>query len=90
MSGLGYSLDTEAMRAKQSGRLLELAYDRGFRWLASLNYAPSEREGIDLRDSLRETFWLADQNVDAWTFRRAYVEPESGCTFIEFTPRDVP
>jgi hypothetical protein len=38
MSGIGLTLDKEAMQAKQRGRLLDLAYRRGFRAFASLNY----------------------------------------------------
>ena len=40
MSGFGLAADSDAVAAKGAGRLLDLAYERGFRNIASLYYVP--------------------------------------------------
>jgi hypothetical protein len=40
LSGLGFTLDGEAVDAASEGRLLELAWDRGYRHVTSLVYFP--------------------------------------------------
>jgi hypothetical protein len=40
MAGFGLAADTEAVDAKRRGGLLDLAYSRGFRTIASLYYVP--------------------------------------------------
>lgn len=88
MSGLGLALDREGVRAKREGRLLELAYARGFRCLASLVYLPPipDEIGADVGNALKEAFWLEEERPEQWRFRLIYVEPESGCKFIAFEP----
>lgn len=90
MAGLGFNLDVEALKAQRSGRLLDLAFERGFRCLTSIDYMPhfTARKGDDVTAYLRSAFWLAGEDVDRWVFRVAYVEPETGCRFIEFFPAD--
>jgi len=39
MSGIGYVLDAEAQRAKRAGRLVDVAYHRGFRGVTTFYYA---------------------------------------------------
>ena len=43
LSGLGFTLDSEAARAKRRGRLLDLAYQRGYRLATSLVYLDETR-----------------------------------------------
>ncbi len=38
LSGFGFCLDPEAAQARQANRLIDLAYDRGYRYLASYYY----------------------------------------------------
>jgi len=89
MSGLGFTLDPEGIHAKKSGQLLSLAYERGFRWLTSVNYMPPMplTEGADVADHLRGAFWLSREAVDRWEFRLAYVVPQTGTRFVEFRPK---
>ncbi|MBN1641962.1 MAG: hypothetical protein JXA09_12070 [Anaerolineae bacterium] len=84
MSGLGYALDPEGVRAKQQGELLDLAYERGFYWLTSLEYMPAMAESVE--ESLSSAVWLEDEDLGKWAFELAYVEPSTGCQFISFAP----
>ncbi|MBN1548519.1 MAG: hypothetical protein JW902_17850 [Syntrophaceae bacterium] len=86
MSGLGFTLDLPALRAMQDGKLLDIAYARGFRWLTSLNYMPNMPAvvGQDVTEEVGAAFWLSAQDTSNWVFRIAYVEPETGCRFVEF------
>ena len=89
MSGLGFTLDLPAVRAKQEGRLLDVAYARGFRWLTSLNYMPSmpAAVGEEVTEEIGAASWLSAQTASNWSFRIAYIEPDTGCRFVEFEPK---
>ena len=90
MSGLGFALDHSAVKAKRAGHLLDIAYSRGFRWLTSLNYMPAipAAVGQDVTEEISTAFWLSGENMDNWVFRIAYVQPETGCRFVEFAPKN--
>ena len=89
MSGLGFTLDHPAVLAKQAHKLLEVAYERGFRCLTSVNYMPPlpATVGEDVTEDIRKVFWLSGENIDKWTFKLAYVQPETGHRFVQFEPR---
>lgn len=95
MGGFGFTLDKEAFKAKQRGKLLELAYHRGFRAFASLSYLNyfSMPENINndrnILQKTCESFLLgygiitADQ-INHWQFRILYYDHNTGAVFIEF------
>ncbi len=88
MSGLGYALDLEGHLARREGRLLELAYARGFRVLASLNYfsiAP-EADSQAIRQSLASTYFMSTEALDDWNFTVLFRNPATGTAFIKFEP----
>jgi hypothetical protein len=86
LSGLGFALDWEAQRARAAGQLFSLAYDRGYRLLASLNYPAVARDvppgPVDLSTSRSE--YLRDQDLSAFRFEVAYRDAETGIAFIRF------
>ncbi|NCD41037.1 MAG: hypothetical protein EOL88_03005 [Bacteroidia bacterium] len=91
MSGLGFALDLEAMRAKQSGSFLELAYRRGFSVLSTMQYMPafSAAIGDDVSDQLKNVFWLYGEDLDRWSFKLVYQHADTACKFIAFEPVDI-
>lgn len=92
MSGLGFTLDYPAVQAKKVGTLLDVAYERGFRWLTSVYYMPPlpTEVGKDVTADIRKARFLEDENINKWTFRLVYVHPKTGDKFIEFEPRANP
>ena len=90
MSGIGFALDLEAAKAKQSGKLLQLAYDRGFRLIGTIYYGcPMPNEPGTIVNAFLDghVYWLTAQDLKDWQFILRYRDPESGCEFIEFKPR---
>jgi hypothetical protein len=91
MNGLGLTLDEEAIEARRRGELLDLAWARGFRLLASLNYPMDASVYADadrLREALAANVQLRGQKLDAWDFETIYVDPNSSVAFVAFQPRD--
>jgi hypothetical protein len=89
MCNLGFTLDFPAMQARQSGNFFDLAYKRGFRWLASMNclsFFPATL-GQDVTKIISKTYAFPDLKIEKWVFRIVYIEPTSGCRFIAFEPR---
>lgn len=87
MNGIGLTLDLEALRAKRAGRLLDLAWQRGFRMLVSVSYPIAENLDEDnLRESLAGYRHLAHEDLDRWRFRIVYRDAKSHAVFIRFSP----
>ncbi|MDJ0849918.1 MAG: hypothetical protein QNK04_16235 [Myxococcota bacterium] len=88
LNGLGLVLDREAYDARRQGRLLSLAHARGHRLLATAHYpfAP-DVEKADLDRVLAAYPYLAGEDVGAWRFALAHVDPASGAVFLRFEPR---
>jgi hypothetical protein len=86
LSGLGFALDAEAQRERAAGRLIPVAFRRGYRLMASLNYpaipAGQPPGAIDLAASKSE--YLRGQDLSAFRFELAYRDPETGVAFIRF------
>lgn len=90
MNGLGLTLDKDAIDARRRGDLIDVAWARGFRLLASLNYPMAEAAYTDadrLRQALAANGQLRGQKLDAWDFETIYVDRESGLAFVAFQPR---
>jgi hypothetical protein len=88
MNGLGLQLDKEAVEAKRSGRLLDIARARGFRLLTSLNYPfAADLDAENLRSRLQTYRHLTDEDLSDWHFEIAYRHPATGAVFIAFDRR---
>lgn len=79
MGGLGFTLDKEAYQAYQRGHLLEIAYQRGFRVFASLNYFHVEQKELP--------FFLMGQDLSKWKFSVVYQDEDTKVAFLEFSPK---
>jgi hypothetical protein len=88
MNGIGLALDLEALRAKRDGKLLSLAWQRGYRLLVSVSYPIADDLTPDnLRQRLAGYRHLRDENLERWSFAIAHRDAASGAVFIRFEPR---
>jgi hypothetical protein len=90
MSGLGFALDKEAFEAKKNGKLLDIAYKRGFKWLTTLNYMPdfTAHIGDDVSNYLSSAWWLTRAEAGSYKFTLVYFDPETKLKIISFRPSD--
>ena len=87
LNGLGLVLDREAFDARRDGRLLELARERGFELLTTVNYPfATELDSASLRHVLARYPHLRDEPLDRFDFEIVWREPESGAVFVRFSP----
>ncbi len=90
MNGLGFTLDREGFEAQSSGRLLELAYSRGFKVIGVLNYLTLppdvENDPDKLRDYLCRLPHIKLEDLNQWKFEILYKDPRSNAAFITFEP----
>ena len=89
MSGFGFNLDREAYLARERGELLDLAYKRGYRYLASLNYLdipePAEADEAVLHGYISSRYFLHGQKLSRWSFSLAGRDPDKW-RLIRFEP----
>ncbi len=93
LSGFGLAADKEAIEAKKTGSFLELAYSRGYRIMASVNYfypATTLPDTIsDYRQFCRKPFFEFDkEKINKWRFSFIYKDSLSGASFVRFEPVD--
>jgi hypothetical protein len=88
MSGLGFALDKQAFEAKKEGRLLQVAYDRGFKWLTTLIYMPEfiAQIGDDVTQDIASAFWLSPADATKYRFTLIYVDTATSLKIISFEP----
>lgn len=77
LSGMGLMLDSEAVRAFSGGRLLDLAWDRGYRYIASSWYIkardfPEGSSPEQVTGRLRHLLLRKGQHAEGFAFRIAY------------------
>jgi len=90
LNGLGLATDLEAIRAMKEGRLLDLAWKRGHRLIATVNYAMDRSNYTDpevLDRAIRRNPHLAGQSLSNWEFELALESPSSQVFFLKFRPR---
>jgi hypothetical protein len=91
MNGFGFTLDREAYEAQHSGRLLELAYKRGFRVIGVMSYvhlsAQLGNDSDQIRRALQNMPGMNSENLDQWEFEILYRDPDSSAVFIRFEAR---
>jgi hypothetical protein len=84
MSGFGLTLDLEAMAAKQRGRLVNLAIDRGYDHVASSNYVLLQQaEPPTSAQASRAYKWINKTERKGLEFIPEYHSPESGFVIFE-------
>ncbi len=84
MSGLGFALDVDAIKEKNKGKLLDIAYERGYKYITSLNYIAyiDEPVGSNVNKYLKRTFWLSDHERYKYNFTLVYRDKESDFNLI--------
>ena len=91
MSGFALAADTEAVAAKQDGHLLDLAYARGFRNIASLYYVPKlppeVHAGARIDAVIAQIPTMATEALDRWTFSVVLHDEGTGLLLARFDPR---
>jgi hypothetical protein len=90
MNGFGFTLDKEAAQMQTEGRLLELAYQRGYRTIAVMSYItfPNdlENDSDQIRERLQDMPGIKLENLDQWQFQFLYRDEESSSAYISFEP----
>jgi hypothetical protein len=91
MSGFGLAADSDVVAAKQAGRLLDLAYQRGFRNIASLYYVPplppDARAGSPADAIVANIPSMETEALDRWRFSIVIRDERSGLLVVRFDPR---
>ena len=91
MSGFGLAADGDAVAAKRGGRLLDLAYQRGFRNIASLYYvptlAPEVRAGSPADAIVARIPSMETEALNRWRFSVVLRDDRSGLLVVRFDPR---
>lgn len=88
MSGFGLALDTEAMAAKQDGRLMTLALERGYNRVASINYVQLTKPGpLSSDDAWQAYKWIKKPERNGLSFVPEYHSPASGFAIFEVKPK---
>ncbi len=89
LSGFGLCMDKEAFKAKNSGKLFDLAYKRGYRYIASLNYFKNPDNIPNTLNNYKDFvsipfFALEKQDLDFWQFQSIYSNNLTGFVLIKF------
>jgi hypothetical protein len=91
MSGLGFAVDREAIPWVRDGRILWLAYERGFDHIVSLNYFGTgglslESSSEEIRAKLDSTFFLSPAATEPFDFEVVYLPSRVPLAFIRIHP----
>jgi hypothetical protein len=89
LSGFGLCMDKEAFKAKNAGKLFDLAYKRGYRYIASLNYFKNPDNIPNSLNHYKDFvsipfFALEKQDHDFWQFQLIYSNNLTGFVLIKF------
>lgn len=89
LSGFGFVLDKEAAEALKLGQLLDLAYDRGYRHIASYYYFGSKFNRYATPQEIKQqfsdmAFFIGQYSLEEYSFRLDYLSPEGNFVIIEF------
>ncbi len=90
MHGIGFVVDRAAHDAKKGGRMLELAYKRGFNTIGSLAYIRLAKENISsdyIERFLKRSPYMRMENLEDFEFSVTYIHKPTGATFIGFKPK---
>jgi len=91
MSGLGFAIDREAVPWVRNGRILWLAYERGFDHIVSLNYFGTggltlESSSEQIRAKLNGAFFLSSEATEPFDFEVVYLPSSVPIAFIQLRP----
>jgi hypothetical protein len=87
LSGVGLALDREGARARARGELLELAWQRGYRVLTSVDYPLGIEPGAGpeaVRRRLESYPNLEGQRLVGFAFELLFADPETRAAFVRF------
>jgi len=89
LSGFGFVLDKETAEALKQGQLLDLAYDRGYRHMASYYYFGSKFTGNSTPQEIKQQFssmasFIGQHSLEDFSFRLDYLSPEGNFVIVEF------
>jgi hypothetical protein len=89
LSGFGLCIDKQGYDAIRKGELLDLAYKRGYRYLASVNYfkrsGETNKDKIMVNDFIKIPFFaLQNEKTGKWRFNTVLEDSISGLTVINF------
>lgn len=87
LAGFGLAADSAAVDAKKQGALLRLAYDRGFRILASLYYVPPFGATASPSAIVAQFPSMDRERLDLWTFTPMLHDKATGALFLAFDPK---
>jgi len=92
LSGFGLAIDREGYEARNNGVLLDLAYKRGYRYIASVNYfkspelIPNKIKSIN--DFVSVPFFTLDkENLSKWQFAPVVKDTESKLVVVYFNKK---
>jgi hypothetical protein len=93
LSGLGFAVDREAVPWVRDGRILWLAYERGFDHIASLNYFGTGGLSLDssseeIRAKLNGAFCLSPAATEPFDFEVVYLPSRLQLAFIRIRAAD--
>jgi hypothetical protein len=91
MSGLGFALDKEAMLAKENHRLLDIALERGFNRIATLNYfnwkgVTMDMSSMDIHTAIKDNM-LNIPGLDDMDLKVEYISTNGNFAIIYIIPR---
>lgn len=91
MSGLGFAVDRDAVPWIRNGRILWLAYQRGFDHIVSLSYFGTggltlESSSSEIRAKLNDTFFLSPDATAPFDFEVVYLPSRAPVAFIRMRP----
>jgi hypothetical protein len=92
MNGFGYTLDYEAYQAQRTGRLLDVAYQRGFNTIGVLSagylsLSPGyQNDSSELYFAVRAIPHLEGEDLSKWKLSLLYRDPSSGLILVNFRP----
>ena len=88
--GMGFALDHPGYGARKSGHFLAYCGKRGFNTIASLQYLRFPRSDLSsdhIAAILKKSYHFKLENLNKYHFRVIYIHPESGASFVRFTPK---
>lgn len=89
MSGFGFCLDKEAAEAMNDGHLLDLAYERGYRHLASFYYFGSKFSWQSTPGEIRKqlegmAYFIGQHQLQDYDFSVDYISSDGNFSIIRF------
>jgi hypothetical protein len=88
--GMGFALDYPGYGARKSGHFLAYCGKRGFNTIVSLQYLRFPRSDLSsdhIASILKKSYHFMLEDLGKYHFKVIYIHPESGASFVRFTPK---